>query len=301
MRLQSVPDEITVGARVSCGDQLGEIGSSGNSTGPHLHFQVEYFNTEPTDPHDAIGKAVDPFGADWSDTRSGYCSDQTSTLWLDQPAYDQMPTSNGGSLVCRAGTPTSALSRLYMRVSQELVLDAGTYEDIFRADATRMAYEQLVSRAIAYLPMPRNTATPKVTAFAALAEPEMAARLIGAMPELHLEKVRAEVVGHPSRIFANALTNTAWRNGPVENIHAGKYRGYPLDHRRMALTEERKLMSFASERLALGMMVCRQFAEEQSRRPWTDQVLPYGLAELLSITPSGWTLTETSREVRLKI
>jgi hypothetical protein len=28
-------------------------------------------------------------------------------------------------------------------------------------------------------------------------------------------------------------------------------------------------------------------------------VLPYGLAEILMITPSGWTLTETTREVRL--
>jgi hypothetical protein len=212
-------------------------------------------------------------------------------LGHDKPEWSEMDSAD-----------TSRISDAEMaRINIEASAALADWIDIFRADATRMAYEQLVSRAIAYLPMPRNTATPKVTAFAALAEPEMAARLIGAMPELHLEKVRAEVVGHPSRIFANALTNTAWRNGPVENIHAGKYRGYPLDHRRMALTEERKLMSFASERLALGMMVCRQFAEEQSRRPWTDQVLPYGLAELLSITPSGWTLTETSREVRLKI
>jgi len=29
-------------------------------------------------------------------------------------------------------------------------------------------------------------------------------------------------------------------------------------------------------------------------------VLPYGLAEILMITPTGWTLTECSREVRLR-
>jgi hypothetical protein len=28
-------------------------------------------------------------------------------------------------------------------------------------------------------------------------------------------------------------------------------------------------------------------------------VLPYGLAKMLLITPSRWTLTESSREVRL--
>ena len=58
-------------------------------------------------------------------------------------------------------------------------------------------------------------------------------------------------------------------------------------------------MGFTSERLALGMTVCLQLAMEQPRRPWSEQVLPYGLAEILMITPSRWTLTGSSREVRL--
>ena len=58
-------------------------------------------------------------------------------------------------------------------------------------------------------------------------------------------------------------------------------------------------MAFVSERLALGMTVCLQFVMEQPRRPWPEQVLPYGLAEILLVTPSRWTLTEASREVRL--
>ena len=32
---------------------------------------------------------------------------------------------------------------------------------------------------------------------------------------------------------------------------------------------------------------------------FAEQVLPYGLAEVLLVTPSRWTLTDTSREVRL--
>jgi hypothetical protein len=54
-------------------------------------------------------------------------------------------------------------------------------------------------------------------------------------------------------------------------------------------------MVFASERLAIGMMVCRQF----SARAWSEQVVPYALAGMLLITPSQWTLTESSRQVRL--
>ena len=94
--------------------------------------------------------------------------------------------------------------------------------------------------------------------------------------------------------------NTAWRNGPVESIHAGRFRGYPLDQRRITVMEERELIDFASQRLALGMAVCSELALQHHHRPWHEQVLPYGLAEILMITPTGWTLTECSREVRLR-
>ena len=58
-------------------------------------------------------------------------------------------------------------------------------------------------------------------------------------------------------------------------------------------------MGFASDRLGHGMTVCLRFASEHPRRLWTEQVLPYGLAEMLLPTPSRWSLTESSREVRL--
>jgi hypothetical protein len=60
-------------------------------------------------------------------------------------------------------------------------------------------------------------------------------------------------------------------------------------------------LSVASERLALGMTVCQGFAMERLRRTWSEQVLPYGLAETWLITPCGWSLTETSRQVRLPL
>jgi hypothetical protein len=47
------------------------------------------------------------------------------------------------------------------------------------------------------------------------------------------------------------------------------------------------------------MAVCSQIVTEPHQRPWREQVLPYGLAEILMVTPTGWTLTESSREVRL--
>ena len=67
----------------------------------------------------------------------------------------------------------------------------------------------------------------------------------------------------------------------------------------MTPREERELLAFASERLAQGMSVCLRFSREQPPRPWVEQVLPYGLADMMLITPSKWTLIEPSRDVRL--
>jgi hypothetical protein len=58
-------------------------------------------------------------------------------------------------------------------------------------------------------------------------------------------------------------------------------------------------MRFASEGMAMGMTVCLQLAMERPRPPWAEQVLPFGLAHMWLVTPTGWTLTETSRDVRL--
>jgi murein DD-endopeptidase MepM/ murein hydrolase activator NlpD len=57
-----------VGSRVEAGDFLGVVGSSGASTGPHLHFEVHGFG----------GAVIDPF--------AGPCGADT-TLWSQQPAY----------------------------------------------------------------------------------------------------------------------------------------------------------------------------------------------------------------------
>lgn len=201
-----------------------------------------------------------------------------------------------------ASQGTSRISDEEMaRINIEASAALAEWIDIYGADPGGRRYVQLVNRAVAYLPMPRRTAKLKVTAFGALAMPEMAARVVGAADPGRRDAVRQDAERYASRIFANALLNTAWRNGPIESIHGGSFRGYPMDQRRMTPAEERDLMAFTSERLALGMTVCLSFAREEPRRPWAEQVLPYGLAEPLLVTPSRWTLTETSREVRLPV
>jgi hypothetical protein len=197
---------------------------------------------------------------------------------------------------------TSRISDSEMaRINIEASAGLAAWIELHREDEG--LYRQLVNRAVAYLPMPTMTSKAKVSAraFAALADPTMATRLVHAVDPERLARVRADVADHPSRVFANALVNVAWRNGPVEDIHAGRFQGYPLMQRRVTPAEERELMQSASDGLALGMTVCSVLAWERPPRSWPEQVLPYGLATMMLITPYRWTLTETSREVRLPL
>jgi hypothetical protein len=289
--------------RVHVNDELVlDAGTCEEVSGPHgpeklicppettlFHQVLTYLRAKPDPPTQPSGSMVGREGV------------TAAALVLRWGSYLAVLLDRNKPVWSEARSPrTSRISDDEMaRINIEASAALAEWIDIYRAGPGGRLYEQLVNRTVSYLPMPKKTAKLKVTAFAALADPEMAARVVQAADATRLERVRGDAECCPSRILANALVNTAWRNGPVENVHAGGYRGYPLDRRRVTPAEERELMAFVSERLALGMTVCLQLAMERPQRPWSDQVLPYGLAEILMITPSRWTLTETTREVRL--
>ncbi|MEI8256274.1 MAG: M23 family metallopeptidase, partial [Deltaproteobacteria bacterium] len=77
MQLDSIM--VTLGQRVRCGQTLGRSGSSGSSTGPHLHFGWKRTST---------AASTDPF--------RGSCSSSTSQ-WTLQRAY---PASPGDQCQC---------------------------------------------------------------------------------------------------------------------------------------------------------------------------------------------------------
>jgi len=68
-----------IGDPISIGEYLGAVASSGFSTGPHLHFQV---NVGWSHPEDDKGSRVEPFAGP-----SNYTTD--ASLWVSQKSYDE--------------------------------------------------------------------------------------------------------------------------------------------------------------------------------------------------------------------
>jgi hypothetical protein len=188
------------------------------------------------------------------------------------------------------------------RINIESSAAMAEWIDLFRTDAR--GYASLVDKAVSYLPMPRKTSKPSHVPSEELLPSSSAASGRAAVPASFLASrrsaiehhLRSAIEHHPSRMLANALINAAWRNGPVENLHAGKSLGHPLNKCRVTPKDVRELLGFASDRMARGMDVCSLL--KAPTNSWPEHVLSY-LALQPYIVPSGWTLTESSREIRL--
>jgi murein DD-endopeptidase MepM/ murein hydrolase activator NlpD len=85
---------VAVGDDVMCGQSLGRLGSSGYSTGPHLHFELR-------GPDDV---ALDPF--------AGACG-ATRSAWIEQGGYDGLPAPEcGAAPTCEPATTLSCGQRV---------------------------------------------------------------------------------------------------------------------------------------------------------------------------------------------
>ena len=86
-------------------------------------------------------------------------------------------------------------------------------------------YGDLVARALAYLPTgPKAvSALPSGDILLASTVPELAAQVRRSWPADRLDRDLETATKHGIRVIANTITHIAWRNGPIENVHAGQY------------------------------------------------------------------------------
>lgn len=111
---------------------------------------------------------------------------------------------------------------------------------------------RLLHLAYHHLAMPRlplGQCAEILDAFRGLTSPDFW-DLAGPDLKARMERTRPILVQHPYRGLANSMVLSAFRNGPVEDLHCGRTSGYTLIHRRATDGQSRELMRFASERLA---------------------------------------------------
>jgi hypothetical protein len=127
---------------------------------------------------------------------------------------------------------------------------------------------------------------------------EMAAELHRQWPADRLERDRQTAANHGIRVIANTITHIAWRNGPIENVHAERHVGYGPNERRVLPKAEKAIIRHAQNGLFSGLKAAGYLKNDCAWPPAAERALPFlhGM-----IGPRGWSYTEWSREVELPL
>jgi hypothetical protein len=161
-------------------------------------------------------------------------------------------------------------------------------------------YFDLVQRALAYLPLGPKTIHPhpKADELRTCTMSDVAAEVRRTWWTGQIDHDLATAGDHGVRLIANTVTLHAWRNGPIESVHAGRFEGYRLDERRVSAKAEKAIVRHAQGGIFAGIKVVDYLRYDNAWPPPAERVLPF-LHRL--IAPTGWSVTEQSRPVRLPL
>jgi hypothetical protein len=166
--------------------------------------------------------------------------------------------------------------------------------------ADERRYDDLAHRALAYLPTGPKTFGHIDSADVLLAStvPDLAAHVRNGWPADRLEQDLETAGKHGIRVIANTITHIAFRNGPIENVHAGRFQGYGLDRRRVLPKAEKAIVRHAQSGFSAGLKAADYLKYDDAWPPPVERTLPFlhGL-----VGPSGWSVTEESRPVELPL
>jgi len=166
--------------------------------------------------------------------------------------------------------------------------------------ASDRRYWDLVQRALAYLPLGPRTIHPhpKADELRTCTMSDVAAEIRRTWWTGRLDQDLATAGDHGVRVIANTVTLHAWRNGPIENVHAGRFEGYRLSERRVSPKAEKAIVRHAQGGIFAGIKVVDYLRYDNVWPPPAERVLPF-LHGLLA--PTQWSVTEQSRPVRLPL
>ena len=168
------------------------------------------------------------------------------------------------------------------------------------AGSDQRRYWDLVHRTLATIPAgPKTVRTrPESRCLFACAAEELAVALRHAWPKETLQESLELAANHGVRIIANTITLQAWRNGPIEDVHAGTFAGYGLEECRLGAGEEKAVIRQAQSSMRDALKGFDLLKYSGAWPPPAERVLPFMTAFLW---PSSWTYTEQSRTVELPL
>jgi hypothetical protein len=158
-------------------------------------------------------------------------------------------------------------------------------------------YRKIIYRA-RRLPLPRLRPVPLGMSYlAALVNPNVVQAIRGRATtkwgRLRVEQAKE----NPLRVFANSIVNYCWRNGPIEDVHAGRIPIRTLLRRRLTEEEEASIFGTLVARLAQTLPVVAKIVGGNKSSLW-QRVLPFNLAPEFC-TPTGWSLGLNTCDVTL--
>lgn len=161
-----------------------------------------------------------------------------------------------------------------------------------------MKFMDLVLRAYDWLPMPQRRVK---------RNGEVAALIwasIFAHSNSEVTERSTTAIENPYRAWANTIVSLTYRNGPIEDIHAGSEAAYSLSSRRLTTKQEREILRFTSERVSAVLAMPPLWNDKISLShnelpellPWPQRLrgLPFTL-----FYPFDWSFTESSSTIRL--
>jgi hypothetical protein len=161
-------------------------------------------------------------------------------------------------------------------------------------------YWNLVHRALAYLPCGLKTvsALERADILLVCTVPDLATQVRNSWSADRLDQALSAAETHGIRILANTITHLAWRNGPVEKVHAGRFEGYAFGNRRVPVQDEKAIIRQAQGGFCAGLKAADYLKYDDAWPPPAERVLPFmhGL-----VGPSGWSLTEESRTIEVAL
>ena len=165
----------------------------------------------------------------------------------------------------------------------------------------------LALRAYEALPMPQKRVKPDDEVYRTIIVSMMAANSLskysvdfssgGLAPSF--PDSSASTVAHPFRSLANMIINMAYRNGPIEDTHAGVNYAYRFTHRRFTARQAQTVIRFTSERLSGVMGGIYPFWDDNIPEvdTWPERLS--GLPLMAVGYPSDWSMTDEDSRIRI--